>query len=83
MGRITGSGCMSTATVGAFLAVEKDPFLAAAQAAIAFGIAGELAAEHSAGPGSFRVNLMDALASLDRATIMARTRATVRAWQPA
>jgi hydroxyethylthiazole kinase len=82
MGRITGSGCMATATVGAFLAVEPDPFLAAAEAMIAFGIAGELAAERSAGPGTFRQQLMDAVAMLDKATILARTRASARKTQP-
>lgn len=83
MGRITGSGCMATATVGAFLAVEPDPFLAATEAMIAFGIAGEMAAERSAGPGTFRVQLMDAVAALDEATILARTRASAREAQPA
>jgi hydroxyethylthiazole kinase len=83
MGRITGSGCMATATVGAFLAVEPDPFLAAAEAMIAFGIAGELAAENSGGPGTFRAQLMDAVAALDGATILARTRASIREAQPA
>ena len=83
MGRITGSGCMATATVGAFLAVEPDPFLAATEAMIAFGIAGEIAAERSAGPGTFRAQLIDAVAALDEATIMARTRAVVRETQPA
>jgi hydroxyethylthiazole kinase len=78
MGRITGSGCMATAIVGAFLAVERDPFLAATEAMIAFGIAGELAAERSAGPGTFRAHLMDAVAALDDATILARTRASIR-----
>lgn len=78
MGRITGSGCMATAIVGAFLAVEPDPFLAAAEAMIAFGIAGELAAERSAGPGTFRPHLMDAVAALDEATILARAKATIR-----
>ncbi len=83
MGRITGSGCMATATVGAFLAVEPDPFLAATEAMIAFGIAGEIAAERSAGPGTFRQQLMDAAAALDEPTILARTRASVRETQPA
>jgi len=83
MGRITGSGCMATATVGAFLAVEPDPFLAAAEAMIAFGIAGELAAENSGGPGTFRAQLMDAVAALNGATILTRTRATIREAQPA
>jgi hydroxyethylthiazole kinase len=82
MGRITGSGCMATATVGAFLAVEPDPFLAATEAMIAFGIAGELAAERSAGPGTFRVQLMDAVAALDGATIRGRARVSVRQAQP-
>jgi hydroxyethylthiazole kinase len=83
MGRITGSGCMATATVGAFLAVEPDPFLAATEAMIAFGIAGEMAAERSGGPGTFRAQLMDAVAALDEATIRARTRASVREARPA
>jgi hydroxyethylthiazole kinase len=83
MSRITGSGCMATATVGAFLAVEPDPLLAAAEAMIAFGIAGELAAEHSAGPGTFRAELMDAVAALDKDTILARARASVREARPA
>ena len=83
MGRITGSGCMATATVGAFLAVEPDPFLAAAEAMIAFGIAGEIAAERSAGPGTFRAQLMDAVAALDEAAILARARAAMLETQPA
>ena len=83
MGRITGSGCMATATVGAFLAVEPDPFLAAVEATIAFGIAGEMAAGRSAGPGSFRLQLMDAVAALDETTIRVRARATFREAQPA
>ncbi len=83
MGRITGSGCMATALVGAFLAVEPDPFLASVEAMIAFGIAGEAAAKISAGPGTFRANLIDAVSQLDRAAILAGCRATARVWQPA
>jgi hydroxyethylthiazole kinase len=83
MSRITGSGCMATAIVGAFLAVEPDPFLAAAEAMIAFGIAGEMAAERSDGPGTFRARLIDAVAALDEATIRQRARASVRESQPA
>jgi len=83
MSRITGSGCMATAMVGAFLAVEPDPFLAATEAMIAFGIAGEIAAERSAGPGTFRSQLIDAVAALDEASILARARSTMRQSQPA
>ena len=78
MSRITGSGCMATAIVGAFLAVEADPFLAGIEAMIAFGIAGEIAAASSAGPGTFRAQLIDAVAALDEATILSRTRASIR-----
>jgi hydroxyethylthiazole kinase len=83
MGRITGSGCMATALVGAFLAVEPDPFLAAAEAMIAFGIAGEAAAKISAGPGTFRAHLIDAVANLTRPQILAETRAAIKESQPA
>lgn len=78
MGAITGSGCMASALVGAFRAVLADSFLAGAAAMIAFGIAGEVAAERSAGPGTFRQQLMDAVYLLDAETIRARARATVR-----
>ncbi len=84
MGRITGSGCMATALVGAFLAVEPDPFLASVEAMIAFGLAGEAAARISAGPGTFRANLIDAVANLDRTAILAGARAAIiRESQPA
>ncbi|GAC1665411.1 MAG: hydroxyethylthiazole kinase [Candidatus Limnocylindrales bacterium] len=83
MGAITGSGCMASALVGSFRAVQPDPFLAAAAAMIAFGIAGEIAAERSAGPGTFRQHLMDAVYGLDGEMIRARTRATVSEGQPA
>jgi hydroxyethylthiazole kinase len=72
---ITGTGCMSTAMTGCFLAVNKErPLEAAAEALVAFGVAGEDAAVDAKGPGSFHVNLYDALAALDPATLDARTR---------
>jgi hydroxyethylthiazole kinase len=77
MGAITGSGCMATALIGAFRSVQPDPFLAATAAMIAFGIAGEIAAERSAGPGTFRQNLMDAVYGLGGEVIRARARATM------
>jgi hydroxyethylthiazole kinase len=63
---ITGTGCMSSAITGCFLAVNHDRVLdAAAEALIAFGVAGEDAARDAKGPGSFHVGLYDALAALD------------------
>jgi hydroxyethylthiazole kinase len=72
---ITGTGCMSTAMTGCFLAVNRDrPLEAAAEALVAFGVAGEDAAVDAKGPGSFHVNLYDSLAALDPATLDARAR---------
>lgn len=74
LARITGSGCMATAAVAAFAAVEPDPLAAAAGGLLCFEIAAERAAESAAGPGTFRVALLDALAALDGATIAGRAR---------
>lgn len=72
---ITGTGCMSSAITGCFLAVRADePLDAAAEALVAFGVAGEDAAVDAKGPGSFHVNLYDGLAALDPATLDGRAR---------
>jgi hydroxyethylthiazole kinase len=72
---ITGTGCMSTAITGGFLAVNADrPLEAAAEALVAFGVAGEDAAVGARGPGSFHVALYDALAALDPDTLDGRAR---------
>jgi hydroxyethylthiazole kinase len=61
---ITGTGCMSTAVVGAFAAVEQDRLVATVSALGCYGLAAELAAERAAGPGSFKCALFDALFNL-------------------
>jgi hydroxyethylthiazole kinase len=61
MAYVTGTGCMATATIGAFLAVDQDPVTATATALAYFGLAGEQAAIKAAAPGSFMVALLDAL----------------------
>ncbi len=71
---ITGTGCMSSAMTGCFLAVAASAFDAAVEALVAFGAAGEDAAREARGPGSFHVNLYDALAALDPETLDARAR---------
>ncbi len=58
---ITGSGCMVTALVAAFRAVEADGVVASAAALAAFGIAAERAATAADGPGTLRVKLFDEL----------------------
>jgi hydroxyethylthiazole kinase len=67
---VTGTGCMSSAITACFLAAKRDaPLEAAAEALAAFGVAGEDAAVGAKGPGTFHVNLYDALASLDPDTL--------------
>jgi hydroxyethylthiazole kinase len=76
MATITGTGCMSSALTGCFLAVNRErPLEAAAEALVAFGVAGEDAARGAAGPGSFHVALYDCLAALDPQTLDERARA--------
>jgi hydroxyethylthiazole kinase len=72
---ITGTGCISSALTGCFLAVNADrPLEAAAEALVALGVAGEDAARDAKGPGSFHVGLYDALAALDPATLDGKAR---------
>jgi hydroxyethylthiazole kinase len=61
MGYMTGAGCTATAMIAAFLAVGSNPFEATAAALSYFGLAGEKAASESDGPGTFGVQLLDAL----------------------
>jgi hydroxyethylthiazole kinase len=70
LGTVSGTGCMSSAVTGCFLAVRREaPLEAAAEALVAFGVAGEDAAAEARGPGSFHVALYDALYNLDPETI--------------
>ncbi len=72
---VTGTGCMSTAITGCFLAAKGDrPLEAAAEALAALGVAGEDAAAVASGPGSFHVALYDALYELDPTTLDSRAR---------
>ena len=66
---ITGSGCMATTTVAAFCAVEPDAWLGTTGGLVAIGLAGEIAAPRSGGPGTFRSHLIDAVAALDEDTL--------------
>jgi hydroxyethylthiazole kinase len=76
MRQVTAMGCAGTALAAACLAVEADPWLATCAGLLAFAIAGERAAARARGPGSLAVEILDALASLDRETL--RTHACVR-----
>ena len=72
---VTGTGCMSSALTGCFLAAKpEEPLEAAAEALAAFGVAAEDAAAGAQGPGTFHARLYDALYALDPAELDGRTR---------
>jgi hydroxyethylthiazole kinase len=64
MTKVTGMGCTATALIGAFAAVNTNYFRAAVHSMAVMGLAGELAARRSPGPGSLQLNFLDALYQL-------------------
>lgn len=66
MSRVTGLGCTASALIGGFLGAGLTPMAAAASGLVALGVAGEIAAAQSLGPGSLQLNLLDQLHRLDR-----------------
>jgi len=74
MPRVTGLGCTASALVGAFAAVNPSPFRAAVHAMAVMGIAGEMAAEGAAGPGTLQVRFLDVLYALREKDIADRVK---------
>lgn len=75
MPQVTALGCSLTCLVGAFAAAFPGNALEAATGALAmFAAAGEKAARQAEGPGSFGWRFLDALASIDGATLDAEAR---------
>lgn len=66
---VVGTGCMAASVIGAFAAVEADLAYAAASGLCCYGIAAELAAKSSQGPGTFKEKLFDCIFNLDEATV--------------
>lgn len=78
LAKLVGTGCMSDVMVAAFAAVDKDPFAAACGGLVTFGIAGEMAAELSGDrPGTFHVELYNALHAVDPSDVKSRARIEV------
>lgn len=70
MSQITGTGCMLSAILGAYIAVNQDNLLDAVSCAVAImGYSGELAKQkivkENSGTGSLRVYLIDALSMMN------------------
>ncbi|MCW2273047.1 hydroxyethylthiazole kinase [Rhodoblastus acidophilus] len=72
MAQVTASGCALSGILGAFVALTPDFFAATVAALGIYGVAGEIAAAGCAGPGSFRVALLDQLAGVGGEALRAR-----------
>ncbi|MFC1690766.1 hydroxyethylthiazole kinase [Nanoarchaeota archaeon] len=66
MGHVVGTGCMAASVIGSFAGVAKDKDYAVSTAAAlsSYGVAGELAAKSSKGPGTFKEGFYDAVYNL-------------------
>jgi len=69
MSKITGTGCMCSAILGAFIAGAEDKFMATAAAVAVMGLAGERAQHkleaNGLGTGSLRVGIIDELSLMN------------------
>jgi hydroxyethylthiazole kinase len=72
MPKVTGMGCTATAIIGAFAGIGEDLFSATVMAMAVMGIAGEIAAEKSEGPGSMQLNFLDELHNLSAESVHSR-----------
>jgi hydroxyethylthiazole kinase len=74
MGKVTAMGCAGSALTTAALVVIDDPFAAVVAALTVFGVAGELAAATSKGPGTFAAAIIDALHTMTPEDVATRAR---------
>ncbi len=71
MGKVTGTGCMLSGIIGAYVGANSDVFSAVTVAVASMGIAGELSQTENAlrGTGSLRVGIIDALSRITDRTV--------------
>ncbi len=75
--RVTGGGCALGAVMAAYAAVDDDRLATTVAAIGHYTVAAEQAAARSAGPGSFAVAFLDALAALTPEELAERVRIDV------
>jgi hydroxyethylthiazole kinase len=78
MTRVTGVGCSASALVGAFAAVQAEPWRACTSAMAYWGVVGQIAAERMApdtGTGRYASALLDVASTLTHAELAATLRA--------
>ncbi|MBL3658828.1 hydroxyethylthiazole kinase [Fulvivirga sp. 2943] len=78
MAKITGMGCSATALVAAFAAIISDKVEAVSSAMALLGVAGELAARESKGPGSLQLNILDKLHNITKAEFIATLKIEIK-----
>ncbi|MGL5369370.1 MAG: hydroxyethylthiazole kinase [Cetobacterium somerae] len=61
---VTGTGCMISSLIGAFLGGKNNSLVSAVGGVLSMGIAGELAEKNFIGTGSLKVNIMDNISNL-------------------
>lgn len=81
MSKVTAIGCAASAIVAACLALDRsaanaNPWRATGAGLVILGVAGEVAAASARGPGSFAVEIIDAIHRLDRTTLTSRAHVT-------
>jgi hydroxyethylthiazole kinase len=71
LSNVTGTGCMTSALVGAFCGAGSDYFIAAISGIVSMGISGEIAFEKAGqiGTGSFHIAIIDAISNLNSGII--------------
>ena len=75
MAEVVGTGCMAASVIGAFVGASPQDLASAAAAGLCcYGIAGEIAAQESDGPMSFKLNLLDCMHALGAQEIAERQR---------
>lgn len=76
LSKVTGTGCMASALVGAYIGAVRDPFTAAVSGVASMAMAGEIAFEKvgTQGTGSFHIAILDALSNLTTETIKERAK---------
>jgi len=73
LSKVTGTGCASTAIIGAFLAVDS-PLKAAVSGLTTFGISAEMAFEEAHYPGTFQAKVYDWLYRIDEKLILEKAK---------
>ncbi|MDO5862017.1 MAG: hydroxyethylthiazole kinase [Thermoplasmata archaeon] len=74
LGKVSGTGCMLSSVVGCYAGACGASVESMAAAISAFNVAAEIASGNCRGPGTFKPALLDALDSLDAATLDSKAR---------